>query len=104
MTIYDLKVILNAFWFRTIIFFILGFAIAYHFLKYKKGVKVSLYYGRGFLFILVAYIILIYQASLKRGSPLDIITAIILFCFLILGMYNITYLTSKNKLKKQNTP
>lgn len=90
-----LETILSNLWFRIIIFILLVFATVFNFLNYKKGIKVARYYARGFLFLLIAYIIQALKSPLRPGSPLDILGLIMLISFLITGLYNIFFLTSR---------
>jgi hypothetical protein len=82
-------------WIKVIIFLILAFSLGYNFLNYKKGKKIAYYYTKGFLFILLAFLIQISKSSLEVGSLLDILGLAVLFFFLILGLYNIFYLSGK---------
>lgn len=90
-----LGTILGNLWLRIIIFILLLFSTIFNFLNYKKGIKIARYYAIGFFFILIAFIIQILKSPLKPGSVLDILGLIMFSFFLIAGLYNIFYLTSK---------
>ncbi|MFH1776993.1 MAG: hypothetical protein ABH952_05480 [Candidatus Omnitrophota bacterium] len=91
----QMDAILNSVWTNIVFFVVLIVFLIGTFLIYKKGEKIYYYYAKGFLFILLSFLVSIAKEPLIPGSLLDLVGLVVLIIFLVIGVYNIFYLAEK---------